>query len=438
MANPFYFVAISTGKPGSSAQLAEGVAFLPLEDCLDTLIPTAADLAGDPAVIARAESVRPAVAAASDEIEDKRRLPSHLLDTLHDQKLFRLLLPRTNQGIETDPVTFFHVIETIARGDASTAWCLSQAGGCAMTAAYLDLPVAQEIFGGSNAVLAWGPGPKAKAIECEVDGVKGYRVTGTWAFASGGRHATWLGAHAPIFTADGAPRKMSNGYPVERVMLVPAAEVQWTDIWDVVGLRGTASDQFALSDHFVRRDHSFVRTFADPSYGRREPGPLYRMSAMTCYETGFAGVALGIARGALDDFVETARTKIPRGAKSPIRDSTVVQMGLAQADIGIRSARAWLLQSLAAIWKRVQAGAELSIEDRITIRGASTHAIHSAREAVDYAYNAAGATAIFHSHPLERRFRDIHTVTQQLQGRLNHFETVGAFMMGADADLTWV
>jgi alkylation response protein AidB-like acyl-CoA dehydrogenase len=162
------------------------------------------------------------------------------------------------------------------------------------------------------------------------------------------------------------------------------------------------------------------------------------MSAMTCYEAGFAGVALGIARGALDDFVETARTKIPRGAKSPIRDSTVVQMGLAQADIRIRSARAWLLQSLAEIWKRVQAGAELSVEDRITIRGASTHAIHSAREAVDYTYNAAGATAIFRSHPLERRFRDIHTVTQQLQGRLNHFETVGAYMMGADTDLTWV
>jgi len=188
----------------------------------------------------------------------------------------------------------------------------------------------------------------------------------------------------------------------------------------------------------VPHDHGFTRNFASPSHERREPGPLYRMSAMTCYETGFAGVALGIARGALDDFVETARTKIPRGARSPIRDSTVVQMGLAQADIRIRSARAWLLQSLAGIWKRVQAGAELSVEDRITIRGASTHAIHSAREAVDYTYNAAGATAIFHGHPLERRFRDIHTVTQQLQGRLNHFETVGAYMMGADTDLTWV
>jgi len=405
---------------------------------LDTLIPTSTELAGDSEVIARAEAVRPAVAAAANEIESQRRLPAHLLDKLHEQKLFRLLMPRANNGIETDPITFFHVIETIARADASTAWCLSQAGGCAMTAAYLDLPVAQEIFGDPRSVLAWGPGPKVKAVECEVGGVRGYKVTGVWAFASGGRHATWLGAHCPIFKGDGSRLVDDRGRPAERTMLVRSRAVQWTDIWDVVGLRGTASDQFALTDHFVPHSHSFSRDYSRPAWERREPGPLYRMSAMTCYETGFAGVALGIARGALDDFVETARTKIPRGAKSPIRDSAVVQLGLAQADIRVRAARAWLLQSLAEIWKSLQAGADLSVEDRITIRGASTHAIHSAREAVDYAYNAAGATAIFHSHPLERRFRDIHTVTQQLQGRLNHFETVGAWMMGADTDLTWV
>jgi alkylation response protein AidB-like acyl-CoA dehydrogenase len=162
------------------------------------------------------------------------------------------------------------------------------------------------------------------------------------------------------------------------------------------------------------------------------------MSAMTCYEVGFAGVALGIARGALDDFVETAKTKVPRGGKSPIRDSAVVQTNLAQAEIGVRSARAYLLQELARIWKEVSAGGSLTIDHRIVIRGASTNAIHKSREAVDFAYNAAGATAIFESHPLERRFRDIHTVTQQLQGRLNHFETVGAWTMGAETDLTWV
>lgn len=400
---------------------------------LDTVIPSSADLAGDPTIVSRAEALRPTVEALANDVEESRRLPPALLDALHAARLFRLLLPRSANGIETDPVTFFRVIETIARADASTAWCLSQAGGCSMSAAYLDPPVARAIFGDDpRAVLAWGPGPKVRAIACE----GGYKVTGTWAFASGGRHATWLGAHCPIWQADGSTPELDvDGHQIERTFLVRSDMVEWTDIWNVVGLRGTASDQFALTDHFVPAAHSITRDFEKEC---RESGPLYRMSAMTCYEVGFSGVALGVARGALDSFVDVAKNKIPRGKKSPIRDSAVVQTHLAQAEVGIGSARAFLLQTVAAIWRDISAGGKLSMEQRLAIRMASTNAIHQAREAVDFAYNAAGATAIFESHPLERRFRDIHTVTQQLQGRLSHFETVGAWMMGAEADLTFV
>lgn len=218
-------------------------------------------------------------------------------------------------------------------------------------------------------------------------------------------------------------------------MLVRTGDVKWTDIWNTVGLRGTASDQFALDDFFVRADHSITRDFEREC---RELGPLYRMSAGTCYQMGFAAVACGIARGALDCFLDVARNKVPRGLKSPLRDNAVVQSNLAQAEVNLRAARAFVLQSMAGIWKDLSAGNTITVEQRITIRMAATNAIHKAKDAVDFAYNAAGATAIFENHPLERRFRDIHTVTQQLQGRLSHFETVGAWMMGADADLTFV
>lgn len=399
---------------------------------MDAPTATSADLAGDAGLIARAEAVRPAVCAASKEIERTRRLPPALLDRLHEAGLFRLLLPRSSQGIETDPMTFFHVIEAIARDDASTAWCLSQAGGCAMSAAYLDLPVAQEVFGNDpRAVLAWGPGPKVKAIEC--DG--GYRISGVWSFASGGRHATWLGAHCPIYQPDGSPRLDANGAQQERTMLVRTEDVVWTDIWNTVGLRGTASDQFALDDFFVRADHSITREFDQEC---RETGPLYRMGSGTCYQVGFAAVACGIARGALDVFIDVARNKVPRGQKSALRDNAVVQSGLAQAEVGLRAARGFVLQSMADVWKSLSAGSLITVEQRVIIRMAATHAIHKAREAVDFAYHGAGATAIFDNHPLERRFRDIHTVTQQLQGRMSHFETVGAWMLGAEADLTFV
>jgi len=383
-------------------------------------------------ILDRARSLVPLIASLGAEIERERRLPASLVHALHKARLFRLMLPRSLGGLETDPVTFFQVIETIATADASTAWCLSQAAGCATAAAYLDPAVAREVFGDPRAVLAWGPGPQAKAVAVE----DGYRVTGKWTFASGGRHATWVGAQCPIFEADGRPRLDEQGAQVYRTMLVPAAEVEWTDIWNVVGLRGTASDQFALNDHFVRHDHSITRDFLKEC---REPGPLYRMPALTCYELGFAGVALGIARASLDVFVDVARNKVPRGMKSVIRDNAVVQSGAAQAEVRVRAARVFLVQSAQQIWNEVsQPDGALTVDHRMTLRMASTHAIHTARDAVDFAYNAAGTTAIFESHPLERRFRDMHTVTQQVQGRLSHFETVGAYLLGGEHDLTFV
>jgi hypothetical protein len=96
-------------------------------------------------------------------------------------------------------------------------------------------------------------------------------------------------------------------------MLVRSEDVAWTDIWNTVGLRGTASDQFALERFLRARDHSITREFDREC---RERGPLYRMSNHTCYQVGFAGVACGIARTALDNFVETMRNKVPRGARS--------------------------------------------------------------------------------------------------------------------------
>ena len=247
---------------------------------MDARIVTPPDTQSD--IVDRARALLPRIASLAAEIERERRLPAPLLDALHEARLFRLLLPRSQGGLETDPVTFFHVIEAIATEDASTAWCLSQAGGCAMAAAYLDPAVAHRVFGDPRAVLAWGPGPKAKAIAVE----GGYRATGVWAFASGGRHATWVGAQCPIFEANGNPRLDDEGQQLVRTLLVPASEVEWSDIWNVVGLRGTASDQFALTDHFVRHDHSITREFQKEC---REPGPLYRLPALAFYELGLRG-----------------------------------------------------------------------------------------------------------------------------------------------------
>ena len=100
-------------------------------------------------------------------------------------------------------------------------------------------------------------------------------------------------------------------------------------------------------------------------------------------------------------------------------------------------ARALLLQSMREIWAEVQKSGGFTVPQRMQLRMATTHAIQQAREVSHFVYHAAGATAIFHDNAYERRFRDINTVTQQLQGRLSHLENVGNFLMGGEPDLNF-
>jgi len=381
------------------------------------------------AYIARARDLGPELEAAADEIERRRELPESIVEALVDRGLFRLLLPRALDGAELPPAAYVQVIEEVAKHDASTAWCLGQANGCTMTAALLDPEVAREIFGPKRGIVAWGPPGPAEAREV----AGGYRLTGTWSFASGSHHATWLGAHVAILGDDGTPRLRTDGGSVMRTLLFPKASARFTDIWHVIGLRGTGSDSYTVTDLFVPESHTVLRE-AEPK--PRQPGPLYAFSSSNMYSCGFAGVALGVARSALEAFIALARDKIPRGARSTLRDDNVVQSQAAKSEARLRAARAFLMGSLEEIWVDVGRLGRVTLDHNTTIRLASTWAIHQARDVVDTAYHAAGATAIFESNPFERRFRDVHTVLQQYQGRQAHFATVGQILLGLRAEST--
>ena len=371
----------------------------------------------------RARALGPELEAAAEDTERRRELPEPIVEALVDRGLFRLLLPRSLCGAELPPVSYVQVIEEIAKHDASTAWCLGQANGCTMTAALLDPEVAREIFGPRRGIVAWGPPGPAEARTV----ARGYRLTGTWSFASGSHHATWLGAHVAILDEDGKPRLWPDGGPMIRTLLFPKASAKFSDIWHVIGLRGTGSDSYSVTDLFVPQSHTVLRE-AEPKL--RQPGRLYAFSSSNMYSAGFAGVALGIARSTLDGFIDLARNKIQRGAKSTLRDDNVVQSQVAQSEARLRAARAFLLGSLGQIWSDVERSGRLTLDHNTTIRLASTWAIHQAKDVVDTAYHAAGATAIFASNPFERRFRDVHTVIQQYQGRQAHFATVGQVLLG--------
>ena len=247
--------------------------------------------------IARARALAPLIAAHAEHTERAREIAPEVLSALHDAQLFRMLIPKSCDGSEVDPATFMQAIEELAKADGSTAWCVAQASGCSMAAAYVEPKVARDIFGDTRAVMAWGPvGPNAKAVA--VDG--GYRASGSWSFASGIKHAGWLGCHCPVVEADGTPRLGPDGKPAERTMLIPKASARINDIWRVVGLKGTGSDNYVIEDLFVPNAYTFTR---ESAADRRETGPLYRFTTFHLYGTGFAAIGLGLARGALDAFI---------------------------------------------------------------------------------------------------------------------------------------
>src|SRR5215469_4026849 len=378
-----------------------------------------------PDYLERAREIAPMLAAAADEIEERRELPERIVEALIDRGFFRMLLPRSLGGAELDPLTYVQVLEEIAKADPSTAWCLGQNSGCSMTAPYLDPAVAREIFGPPRGILAWGPELPGAGRGVAVDG--GIRVTGRWGFATGSRHATWLGAHVPIFEPDGTPRLNPNGRPFVRTVLFPKSSAEVIDNWQVIGLRGTGSDSYRLGDLFVPQKYTASR---DNEAERREPGLLYRFTSGMIYAASFSNVSLGIARGALDAFLVLARDKIPRGARGTLRENNVVQSQVAQCEAKLRSARAFIHTTLREMWEEAEEKGDFGRDKHWQLRLASTWAIHQARDVVVTVYNAAGSTAIFNENPFERRLRDIHAGTQQGQGRPIHFETVGQILLG--------
>jgi alkylation response protein AidB-like acyl-CoA dehydrogenase len=372
--------------------------------------------------IARARDLKAAIATASDAIEATRRLPEPLVARLHESRLFRMLLPRSAGGDQIDPANYLLAIEEVARHDGSTGWVVFVANSSALIAAYLDPAVARTIFADPCSTVAWGP-PNASRASAATGG---YRVSGTWDFASGCRHASWMGAHCPVVEADGSIRHDGRGRPIIRSLLFPAREATILDTWNTIGLCGTGSESYRVTDLFVPEPFSAAR--ADPT-SRRETGPLYAFTMPGLYAVGVAGVALGIARAMFDAFVALAGTKAPRGL-ARLADNAVVQAEVARAEARLGAAHAYLVETLASVYARADDVDPIDVADRARVRLACTNAIQGAIEVVDFAYKAAGVDAIFPGSPFERRFRDMHTLSQQIQARTAHYEEVGQVLLG--------
>lgn len=370
-------------------------------------------------IVAAAQALAPSVADAADEIEATGRLPCELVERFTEAGLYHLYLPAASGGPEADPLDAMLAIEILARADGSAAWCAHVSSANSWQTATLAadaLAAMDDIHGAGGGARRFSGSARPLGQAVRVDG--GYRVTGRWDFASNCLHAQWY--CGSCIADDGGRRRV-------RPMFMPITDGTIHDTWQVAGLRGTGSNDFAVSDVFVPDERvSSGRNL------RARPGRLYvpRLSMVVNWALT-AGVALGIARGALDAFGELAVLGTSGTVDTPLRDRVQVQAAVGRAEAMLAAARLSCFQSIGDAW-RATGDDEL---DRAVpaARLAIVYAIQSAVDVVELVFRAGGTRAIFNRNGLERRFRDVQVAVQHVAGSSSHFEAAGRIALGLPA-----
>jgi alkylation response protein AidB-like acyl-CoA dehydrogenase len=352
---------------------------------------------------------RPRVEAAADAIEASRGLTPDLIEALAASGVFRQLVPRQYGGLGVGFVDYLAAIECYAGADASTAWCINQGAVIGTTSMWLEPDAIRAIWATPGAVVANGP-----PLDCVLrrDG-DAFRLTGRWGFSSGSRHATWM---------TGAARLDSGGW---RAAFFPKTQATLHDTWQVAGLRGTGSFEFSVADLEVAP--GFV---ADLGGRPHDDGVFYRTPTGLAFAVSFAAVALGVARAAIDSVVAIARDKRPLYASRKLRDEPDAQARIGESEVRWRAAHAYLFETVAAVCDALGRQDAIADDQRIALRMAGTHAMREAASALDLVWNVAGASGIYSSHPLQRRFQDMHVITQHVQARTSWYGYAGRYLMG--------
>jgi len=390
---------------------------------------TAAPNAPLEAPLRTAQALAPRIAERAEEIETARRQPTDLAREMAEAGLFRLFIPKEIGGHECEPVEALEVLEVLGRADGSVGWCTMIASTAALVSAYLPRDQAEAIYGRRDVITNGVFAPTGKA---ELDGDE-YIVSGRWQWASGSANCDWLAGGCMVLE-NGEMARLPNGAPASRMVLFPFEEGQLIDTWHASGLRGTGSGDMAVEGIRVPKARS-VSLMTDRPWTE---APLFRFPAFALLAMGVAAVALGNARGALEDLKELAAAKKRQGARKTLAESVTNQSELAKAEAQLLSARSFLFEETRTAYEAAATGGELAQERRAGLRLAATHATRTASEVARIAYDLGGGASVFESCPLQRRFRDAHVATQHLMVGPQIYETAGRAFFGLDVDPTFL
>ena len=379
----------------------------------------------DASLIDAARQIAPIIREHNDQAERERRLSKPVLEALRETGLLRMSTPRSLGGLETDPVTRALVVEEIGRHDSAAAWTLENPLDWAFFCCRLPDEGAEEIYSrGADILIAAQFGRPLQATSTN----GGYRISGRAPFVSNCHDADWISSTVCVDDDECAV-----GEPGMRMVYLRSEECEIIDTWDVMGMRGTGSNDISVTDVYVPKSRTFpmVPDFEPGSHYR---GPLYRLPLVGAAASGIPTPMLGVARRALDEVTVLARTKTPVGSSGLLRERSSAQVQLGRAEAILRSGRLLLLDILSEAWRRCLDGETHSLEQKADLLLAMTHAMSSAVQAVELACGIAGTTAFRATNPLERCFRDVQTLRHHVFASEQRYGTFGQVCLGVPPD----
>jgi alkylation response protein AidB-like acyl-CoA dehydrogenase len=375
------------------------------------------------AALQAARDLAPAIRKAAPDNEAARRLGEETVTALRRAGLFAVLLPAAYGGAELPLPAAMAVIEEVSAADGSAGWCLLKGAATNQMAGYLPERAAREIWADPTIVTGGSLNPRGRAVE--VPG--GYRLTGRWDWGTGVGHSTWVIGGAVVVDADSSPRPgPAPGVPETKALVFPRADTTVHDTWRAAGMRATASGEFEVRDLFVPVERTFDGMVARPVVR----GPNYAIPYIAQAMVPHAAVAVGLARGALADFRELARTKVPLLSPSRLFEQDRVAERVGRAEAMVHAARATALAAVDAAWAS-QARAGRPDEDRLVhLSLAAVYATELCVAAVDIVHTLAGGSAVDEHSPLQRAFRDVHVAATHFLVRPDKYLLSGRALLG--------
>lgn len=361
--------------------------------------------------------IRPILEADAEANDAGETLAWRSVVALYREGLLSLKVPRELGGPEVDPHLYLELCDELSYINPSAGWCaFINSTSAALLGAFLPDAGAERVFPGGRMPIASGALiPRGRATPVE----GGWRVSGQWPFASGSAHSSWLLAGFRVV-------RDSMAGPEHMVMAAPIEEVRFVDNWQVMGLKGTGSRDFVLTDHFVAEDMAFDLLTADPCKG----GPMFWLGRPGFVTPDHAAFALGVARRSLDEIASQAGS-YQRGYVS----TTIAQRGALQHDLGrcdqqLRAARALCREALDEAWEFCLRGERPDLERQLRLRGACAYATDVACQVATTAFRYGGGNAIYNDRVLQRCIRDINAAAQHFMVNTSAYDNLGQFRLG--------